>query len=204
MPAEIEPFRPPHRVYLVRHGRTALNAEGRFQGRLDEPLDFEGLHQAERIGGKLREFLESGLRDSIELWTSPLARAAVTMDIIADRLGRERGDISVAPELAEMGFGRWEGLTTDEVRERFPAERKQRRADRWGFTIDGGNSHADLANRFTRWISGLDGPALAVTHLGVMRAASVTCGGCDRETALRVVPRREDIWMLSDNGLKVL
>lgn len=200
----VEPFRPPHPVYLVRHGRTALNAEGRFQGGLDEPLDPEGLRQAGRIGDRLTAMFGRQQRSRIGLWTSPLVRASQTMEVIADRLGRARSEISVAAGLAEMCFGRWEGLTTDEVRQRFPEERKRRREDRWNFAVDGGHSHADLARHFGRWVDGLSGPALAVTHLGVMRAASVACGGRDREAALRAVPDRDAVWLFSADGLTEL
>lgn len=95
------------RLLLLRHGRTAWNAQARFQGQLDIPLDDVGLAQAEQAGELLAR-----LRPDL-LVSSDLDRAARTADALARRTG-----LSVARDqrLRESRFGAWQGLTLDQVK----------------------------------------------------------------------------------------
>ena len=68
-------------VYLARHGQTAYNLEGRFQGQLPVPLDDTGRAQA----GELAE--HAAAHGFSALWSSPLLRARETADIVARRIG---------------------------------------------------------------------------------------------------------------------
>jgi len=104
------------RLYLIRHGRTAWNAEGRYQGQLDVPLDEEGRRQARRLAERLR-------RESIDaLYTSDLQRAALTAAVLGDAIGI----VPVPdPRLREIGCGVFEGLGRLEIRERWPDERER-------------------------------------------------------------------------------
>lgn len=99
------------RILLLRHAETDWNRERRFQGWRDVPLSATGREQAESAARLLAA-------TRIEaVWSSPLARARDTAAIIAapHRLAVQESDA-----FREMGFGEWEGLTRDEVRERFP------------------------------------------------------------------------------------
>lgn len=99
------------RILLLRHAETGWNRERRFQGWRDVPLSATGREQAESAARLLAA-------TRIEaVWSSPLARARDTATIIAapHRLAVQESDA-----FREMGFGEWEGLTRDEVRERFP------------------------------------------------------------------------------------
>ncbi|MCC6313634.1 MAG: histidine phosphatase family protein [Thermomicrobiales bacterium] len=115
LPMEVERrqrFRHPHPtlatdLVLVRHGRTAANHAGKFQGSIDLPLDTLGLQQAERVAERVaREF--PGER----LLTSPLLRARQTADAIAARTGLEP---DLVPNLREMNFGSFEGKSFREI-----------------------------------------------------------------------------------------
>ena len=98
---------------MLRHGRTAWNAERRFQGQADPPLDEVGRAQADEVAGLL-----AALRPSV-IVTSDLLRATQT----AAPLGELAGvDVQVDPRLRERSLGHWEGLTRDEVQERYPDE----------------------------------------------------------------------------------
>ena len=98
------------RMLLLRHAETDWNRERRFQGGRDVPLSATGREQAESAA----RLLAATPLDAV--WSSPLARARDTAAIIA-----APHDLAVqeAAAFREMGFGEWEGLTRDEVRERF-------------------------------------------------------------------------------------
>ncbi len=98
------------RMLLVRHAETDWNRERRFQGGRDVPLSATGREQAESAARLL------AATPLAAVWSSPLARARDTAAIIA---APHRLAVQEAAAFREMGFGEWEGLTRDEVRERF-------------------------------------------------------------------------------------
>ena len=101
------------RLLLVRHGRTAWNEAGRYQGQSDPPLAPEGEAEAAALAGTLR-----GERVGCVL-ASPLRRAAATAAILARTLSLPPPVTD--PRLTELGYGAWEGLTQAEVKARWPA-----------------------------------------------------------------------------------
>jgi glucosyl-3-phosphoglycerate phosphatase len=101
------------RLVLWRHGQTTYNAEHRFQGQLDVPLNAVGRAQAERAARHL-----AGLRPA-QIWSSDLSRASVTADYLAQLTGLT---VQHDKDLRERYGGAWEGLSTDEIREQYPNE----------------------------------------------------------------------------------
>ena len=100
-------------VLVWRHGQTAWNARRRFQGQLDIPLDDVGREQAARAATLLVGFTPSAIV------ASDLIRARETAQALADLTGLP---VATDPRLREIDVGAWQGLTFDEVAERFPAE----------------------------------------------------------------------------------
>ncbi|MDR1471035.1 MAG: histidine phosphatase family protein [Synergistaceae bacterium] len=100
------------RLFIVRHGETRWNIEGRFQGQRDTDLNERGLAQGDRVAS----YLSGHKFDAIA--SSPLKRARVTGEKIAAACGTERFD--VIPGLTEINHGDWEGLLSSEVSERWP------------------------------------------------------------------------------------
>jgi broad specificity phosphatase PhoE len=98
---------------LWRHGQTAWNAERRFQGQSDIPLDPTGQAQAERAARLL-----AGLRPDM-IVSSDLIRAASTAAPLARLTGLE---VTFDKDLRERHGGCWEGLTDGQIRARYPAE----------------------------------------------------------------------------------
>ena len=105
---------PRRRVLLLRHGRTTWNAESRFQGQLDIDLDEVGRAQAERAGELLAR-----LRPDL-LVSSDLRRARDTAAALARRTGLP---VTQDVRLRETFAGRWQGLTSTEIDDRYGAER---------------------------------------------------------------------------------
>ena len=104
-------------LIFVRHGETDWNAQHRWQGHSDTALNDVGREQARRLAERARAV------DA--LYSSDLARARETAEIIAERLGLE---MRLDPRLRERGFGSWEGMTTEEIESSFPDEQARWRA----------------------------------------------------------------------------
>jgi probable phosphoglycerate mutase len=101
------------RLILLRHGRTEWNAQRRFQGQADPPLDDVGRAQAYEVSP-----LVASLQPDV-LVSSDAARAMQTAECVAAVTGLR---LVSEPRLRERSLGHWEGLTRDEVAERYPAE----------------------------------------------------------------------------------
>lgn len=106
---------PVRRLILWRHGRTEWNADGRFQGRMDPPLDEVGRRQAVDAAPHL--VASAALGADTVVVASDLDRAADTAAALTRLLGVQ---LRLDPRLQEHGMGSWEGLTRDEVSDRYP------------------------------------------------------------------------------------
>jgi glucosyl-3-phosphoglycerate phosphatase len=99
------------KLVLWRHGQTDSNAERRFQGQRDVPLNELGLRQAARAARYL-----AALRPDA-LYSSDLSRASATADSLARLTGLS---VTLDKDLRERSGGSWEGLTEAEIRQQFP------------------------------------------------------------------------------------
>lgn len=100
------------RIILVRHGQTEWNRVERFRGRADVPLNDVGLAQAEATGRRVAAEWQLSA-----IYASPLSRAMRTAEAIA---GHFKLPVQAHPSLADIDYGQWQGLTTDEARVRWP------------------------------------------------------------------------------------
>ena len=104
-------------IYLLRHGETDWNQEGRLQGHTDIPLNQNGRTQINHTA----EVLAHLLVDMDLIISSPLSRAYESAKIIAERMSYEKDNIIIEPLLIERCFGVGEGLTTAERKEKYPS-----------------------------------------------------------------------------------
>lgn len=158
------------RIVLWRHARTGHNASGRLQGQIDIGLDEVGLWQARTSAQALAAtFLPTAVV------SSDLTRARTTADLLAERTGRT---VTTDPRLRERGFGRWEGLTGEEIAATWPVE-----YDAWRRGADlvgvGAETRSDVARRTAESIrehAGAYGPAdtLVVVSHGAAITLAVT------------------------------
>ncbi|HTX63789.1 MAG TPA: histidine phosphatase family protein, partial [Acidimicrobiales bacterium] len=93
-------------LFLVRHGRTDLNASGVLRGHLDPGLDGIGRSEARRLGDALGT---SGVRVVV---SSPLSRAVQTAEAVASPLGIT---VRVDPRLVDRDYGRWAGRPLEDI-----------------------------------------------------------------------------------------
>ncbi len=99
------------KVIYVRHGETAWNIDGKYQGQTDVELSEKGKAQAEKLA---KDFPVSHIK---AIYASDLKRAAVTAEFIARQLNVP---VHLTPNLRELNFGKWEGLTYDQIVTEWP------------------------------------------------------------------------------------
>lgn len=126
------------RLVIVRHGETAWNRETRIQGQMDIGLNARGHWQAARTGEALRD-------EGIEaIYSSDLLRAADTARAIADACGLP---VRFDEGLRERHFGRFQGLTHDEIITQWPAEGRRWRERDPSYGPEGGEVLQDFYER---------------------------------------------------------
>jgi broad specificity phosphatase PhoE len=183
-------------IYLVRHGETTWNREGRQQGHHDSPLTETGIEQARAAGRTLRHAIPEIRAACIE--TSPLGRARQTAVILAEALGLDVDAVLVAPLLAEHHLGRWEGLTRAEIDARYPGARQEREARKWDYVVPGGESYALLSTRARQWLtSPRHAPiTIAVTHEAISRTIQGAYAAMPVDETLARSHRQDRIYRL--------
>ena len=159
-------------IHLARHGQTAYNHEGRFQGHLPVPLDATGREQAAALA-------EAAARVELtSLWCSPLARARETADIVAARIGLDPHEDA---RFAETDTGDWTDRSFADVKAEDPAGFARFERSDPTFRYPGGESFAEQSARVQDALSDLyarpaELPALVVCHRGVIRLALAALG----------------------------
>ncbi|HEY83203.1 MAG TPA: histidine phosphatase family protein [Dehalococcoidia bacterium] len=97
-------------IILIRHGETQWNVAEVFRGRIDIELNETGIKQAELLAARLSKLkLEA-------IYSSPLKRALKTAEIIARY---QKLEVSIAPGLVDLDFGKWQGLAHQEVKDKY-------------------------------------------------------------------------------------
>jgi probable phosphoglycerate mutase len=121
--------------WLVRHGQTDWNLEGRYQGQADTPLNQTGLQEAQAVARQLATV-------SFEaIYSSDLLRARQTAAAIGQTAGIT---VQLDQRLREVSLGQWEGQLFDHIKVRYPAEIEQRQRDPVHFRPPGGETLAEL------------------------------------------------------------
>jgi broad specificity phosphatase PhoE len=102
------------RIVLVRHGETEWNRVERFRGRADVPLNETGLLQAEATARRIESHAPAAA-----VYSSPLARAVRTAQAIAERQSLR---VQIHQGLIDILYGEWQGLSAEEVKQRWPEQ----------------------------------------------------------------------------------
>lgn len=146
-------------LWLVRHGQTDWNLEGRYQGHADIPLNATGMEQAYILAEKLDH------QPFDAIFCSDLQRAKQTAQVLAEKTGLE---VHVDARLREICQGEWEGKKLDEIKKSYnksPGER----SDPLEARAPGGESAMEVATRVRASIEDIvrlypEGKILIVSH----------------------------------------
>jgi len=151
------------RIVLVRHGETEGESSKRFHGSSDVDLSAEGEAQMREVA---REF-SADVFDRVV--ASPLRRSWRAAHIAA----RSRMPVAIEADFREIDFGRWEGLTEQEIQATDPVLHEDWKGRVEGFEYPNGERRAEFRARVERGVQRLidsgAGTALVVVHKGVIR-----------------------------------
>lgn len=162
-------IRDSHRYFLIRHGETDWNKEFRYQGSTDSALNDEGLEQARRVAVRLSSV------EPARVCSSPLMRASRTAQVIMEH-NEGTAEIELLPDLKEISFGCWEGLSIPEIQELDGAMFEQWRRAPFSCTPSGGESFSEIMARTKNAAEILaegsepGGATFVVAHGGLLRA----------------------------------
>lgn len=155
------------RLYLIRHGETEGSEVRRYKGSIDVPLSERGIEQIEQVARYLKIYY--GLK---AVYCSPLSRALKSAEIIAEPYGLKP---VVIPDLRERSFGIWEGMSFNEIKDKYPQEFEAWAGNPLKYSPVGGESTIDVRDRV---IMALD---------EILNSAEGTYGFPDQYTNIAIV-----------------
>lgn len=180
---------PPTRLYLIRHGQSAGNAEGRFGGHGPTPLSELGMQQAEATAKALSK---EGIQ---AIYSSDLLRAVQTAGPLSEMIGLP---IHQSPAFRERHIGVLEGLTFDESKEAYPKDYYALVNRNIHHVISGGESYRHLLRRITAKMNDIlrmhQGERIAVySHTGAICFLTLNMlGAINRNT-------KNTPWLITSN-----
>lgn len=163
------------RLYLARHGETEWNRLSKVQGRTDIELSEKGLIQAKLLAKRLE-------RENIDIiYSSNLKRALKTAEAIAEY---KNFCINESEKYQEICFGPWEGMTINEIKEKYSEDYRKYREDPVNFVLPGAETFFDLSVRTYNAIReivncNIGKNILIVSHGMAIKAAIIKILGID-------------------------
>lgn len=144
-------------LYLIRHGETEGAEKRRYKGSIDVPLSENGIRQMEQVSKYIVEenkyfsnppsptFLKGGKGGLLDaVYCSDLQRAIKSAELIAKPHSLNP---IIVPSLRERNFGIWEGMSFDEIREKYPLEFDAWAGNPLRFSPMGGESTVEVKER---------------------------------------------------------
>ncbi len=196
------------KIILIRHGITDWNLVRRYQGHTDVPLNEQGREQARELAMMLEKMPIAAI------YSSDLVRAYETAKIIAE--GRSI-PIYKLRELRETHFGNWEGLTIEEIHEKFPEDVERLKKDPIHGLRPGGESRGIMFERVKKKVLEIakkhpNQTIAIVAHEGTIAAATCALTGEEfREhrqkyrldnTSYNILEQENGKWHLRHQGKK--
>ena len=153
------------KIYLVRHGETLWNVEGKMQGWKDSPLSEQGIGNAKKLGEVLKDVPFD------RIYCSPLGRTLATAEYIK---GERQIPLVLDDRLKEMGFGTWEGVVRTVLQEQYPEELENFMTRPHQYQPDGGETFDEVFHRVEQGLMDLlhhsqGENLLVVTHTVVIK-----------------------------------
>jgi alpha-ribazole phosphatase len=161
-------------ILLIRHGETEYNSSKKFTGITDVELNRKGREQVLKLGDALKNEIFD------HIYSSDLKRCVET----GDRLQKCANGRTFSKELREMNFGLWEGLTYDEIKEKYPDELEKWENDWTDYVIPKGESFSIMSGRVIKEFkeilkqhncNNINGKIAIISHSGSIRTILGHC-----------------------------
>lgn len=180
-------------LWLVRHGQTNWNLEGRYQGSRDIGLNENGQQQASAIAEGLKDVRFEAI------YSSPLQRARRTAEWIAAK-NELNPLVQIDPRLVEVDLGEWEGKLFDDIQRQYPEEIQERKTNPLHARPPKGETALEVAQRMAEAADEISerhpqGPVLLVSH--GLALASLIC-------MARAIPLEKVYEMVPENAEPVV
>ncbi len=190
------------KIYFIRHGQTDWNAEWRYQGQEDIPINEQGRAQAMRNGEALKKLLPA-IADAAFV-SSPLSRARETMHIVRTTLGLDEDTYATDDRLLEVNYGDWQGTLAAELPKVDPEGMKSRSRDPFNWRPKGGESYAELMVRAVDWLNNVERDSVVVSHGGVSRVLRGQILGLDEQSIPVLEVPHDRILILREGAIEWL
>ncbi|MDA8647427.1 histidine phosphatase family protein [Rhodobacteraceae bacterium] len=172
-------------LYILRHGETLWNQQGRLQGQKDSPLTDKGRQQALAQG----EVLRSVKSLPHIVFVSPLGRTLTRANLAVPFIKTHLKD----PRLLEINFGAWEGATRDAISQKIKAPVQ---GSEWFFESPGGETFQMISRRVMSFLQELEDPAIIVTHAVTSKVLRSLYLGLDQADLLKLPAEQGCIYHL--------
>ena len=191
-------------IYYVRHGQTDWNAEMRFQGQRDIPLNDTGRAQAACFGTKLRALIDQ--TEDFEFISSPLSRARETMEILRGQMGLVPNEYTLDDRLIEVSYGALEGVTQPDLKIRDRELYYFRKQNAWTFRPENGESQEDVLQRASAWSSDLkrDQNYVVTAHGAVGRVLRHHLAGVPTDEVARYAFPQDKIFLFTGGTEQII
>lgn len=133
-------------LYIVRHGETEWNKDGRMQGRLNSNLTPRGKKHAMLLGERLKD------TEFARIISSPSGRTLETVQLIK---GNRDIPLITDERIMEMNLGSWQGMKHEDLKKHYPNEYRQFLNEPDDHQIEGAESLIEMSNRATEFLTDL-------------------------------------------------
>jgi len=187
-------------IYFIRHGETDWNAEARYQGQADIPMNATGRAQAQRNGEVLRGLLPAiaGCR----FIASPLSRARATMEIVRNAMGLAPQAYDLDDRLKEINYGAWQGVFAADLPAVDAEGLAARTKDTFHWRPRGGESYADLTARAVEWLDEIEEDTVVAAHGGISRVLRGHLYGIETAAVPELPVPQDRILVLRRDGME--
>ena len=190
-------------IYLVRHGQTIWNIEGKRQGSLDSPLTLMGVEQASQVSDILKAHIKNV--NDMKFVSSPLARCKQFTSLICEHINYEFSSVNFSDNLVECNFGRWEGLTEQQAKLQFANVYESRQLDKWNHVIPGGESYKSFYDRVKKFLSKIGNEdCIVVAHEGTSKMIRGVVENKTCEEILKSKHKQPDVYRLIGDDAELL
>ena len=188
-------------IYLLRHGETVFNTQGRYQGQLDSPLTELGIEQVQQNADMLKSLI--GDVQQWKVFSSTLGRAMQSTEIICQTIGFDFNHVEKDDRLAEVAVGDWAGLTTKEIEHTWPSLLENTDHYNWYFNAPNGESYDTVASRLTDWLDSIkdEQKVIVISHGLTGRILRGIYSGLAKEKALTLDVSQDVFFKLSQKKI---